>query len=948
MKAHFALALLAGVSLPTLAHAYNNPITLTSGATYDTTTPIAGSASLASGQGEGVLTSNLGTASSWTLVARATTTDTSTSLRAVAALSTGNIWVGKNTDGTAIFNVGGSTRITTSVPVNDGKAHIWTLVNYYGTGYAYVDGVLQGTSTATGTLITGKNIDVGQITSTSASFRWIGDIDEVGVFNFPKYPGRFVNPTVYTGSEPGLIALYHFDSDAGADSATQTAYSATGFSISDPPTSVMASSTQTLLSGYAGSYPTGFSYAFDGGTTYATAGSFSRLGNTATGTFVMPSTSGTHTMTVYPTNLGTSFAQTTDSFAATPVAGQRLANLSTTMVIGVSQDVTGVSADAGPTMPQAALPGTYTPCTTHPCLLTNTAQAAQYVADAQSAKSIADPNWYKYVQLQRLTASVTAALAAPANLTLLATPDNVYDFNTYMAHFSVYSGNPAANTGASTVAMILAWYNFLYTASNGAYGNATTAASAKAAANTILLNWAKSGFRPGGKFLSDYRMYTGYSGTTLLSGATTAVGINLNIGRGMEPYVLAADLLDDGTMPDLTAVTSFIQMQTHMLVGALNYHYDYNAGFRCHRYENQSATGFSALVAGAVFTNDASLIGQISGQSTGVLKYSFPQQLEGTIYGNPDTTGHCTANGSGDKNSLYAAAGEIMDRERSDGFVHQFGYPIGNLVSEVQTTYMLNSVGLQASAFTGTAGQGIQTAFDYYAQWPTVMASKPGTLITTANAPTNILDSGEYVGSEWGTWPGTTATSTAQVVVNGTSGTVITGGTVLDTAAYPNTWKLPATVTIPSSGTITVTATNTSSTGLANSNTPLTGSGSNIAPSAFVGFSPTGSWTMGAGTISSGGSWTSVGVAATQSAAISYSTVYGQTDTAADGNTEVYLLGAFLYPNDSIIAGALAALQAHAASLTSQANAGTLLYAPAGSTYVAESAVGPVTWMMQQ
>lgn len=49
--------------------------------------------------------------------------------------------------------------------------------------------------------------------------------------------------------------------------------------------------------------------------------------------------------------------------------------------------------------------------------------------------------------------------------------------------------------------------------------------------------------------------------------------------------------------------------------------------------------------------------------------------------------------------------------------------------------------------------------------------------------------------------------STVQIAVVGTPGTVITDGIVLDTLPVPNRWDLPASVTIPGGGTITVTAT---------------------------------------------------------------------------------------------------------------------------------------------
>lgn len=65
------------------------------------------------------------------------------------------------------------------------------------------------------------------------TYSFAGDIDEVAVFNYAKYTASFAPPTTaYVGSESGLVALYHLDSNAN-DSVGPDVTTVTG-TIIDP------------------------------------------------------------------------------------------------------------------------------------------------------------------------------------------------------------------------------------------------------------------------------------------------------------------------------------------------------------------------------------------------------------------------------------------------------------------------------------------------------------------------------------------------------------------------------------------------------------------------------------------------------------------------------------------------------------------------------------------
>jgi hypothetical protein len=129
-------------------------------------------------------------------------------------------YIGIGTDGKPQFN-GSTGTVTLTGPTNlcDGAWHHLAMVGTSGGFTGYVDGVSIGSSataqpySASCLSWIGALDHLGDFTSAGAV------IDEVATWSISKYTSSFTPPTsAYTGSETGLIALYHLNGD-GTDSA---------------------------------------------------------------------------------------------------------------------------------------------------------------------------------------------------------------------------------------------------------------------------------------------------------------------------------------------------------------------------------------------------------------------------------------------------------------------------------------------------------------------------------------------------------------------------------------------------------------------------------------------------------------------------------------------------------------------------------------------------------
>ncbi|MGI4800451.1 MAG: hypothetical protein ACRYG8_41770 [Janthinobacterium lividum] len=399
-----------------------------------------------------------------------------------------------------------------------------------------------------------------------------------------------------------------------------------------------------------------------------------------------------------------------------------------------------VSAATYPDVELPRIPGASVP-TVHPFLLADRASVEALIADAKISPGTA-------VALKRLAASVKSWVNNPAFIAQKTTPYSGTDLGQYMAQFSVFGGH---GSGAALIALSLAFYHQIHLL-DPSFGDAATDAAAANGARAIIWSWASAGFRPGGKLISSYQTFTGVdaNGTPTRPDAIYA-SVNLQIGRGMFPLVLAQDIMQSTTPAEHNVtINAFLASMRDMLIQAANRHYANSNTFDCHRYDNQADAGMTGLLALGWYTGDMDLVNDLAGVPTApkLLSWTWPQQVEAQIYGTGEGARSCNPQTSvGDKYNPVAARGEITDRERNEP--HQsIGYPTGSLESLMQAARMFRKLGFDAYHFTGPHGQGIQAALDYYAQYYTAYASVgPATIPATGTIP----DIAQYAGDAYTT-----------------------------------------------------------------------------------------------------------------------------------------------------------------------------------------------------
>ena len=178
-------------------------------------------------------------ANPWTLgvwVKRAT----APSAVVVALGSLGTFWIGvQATGGLAQARYGtGGTEVTLATTVNvcDGAWHYLELDMDPTTGGSfYIDGVLANSSATTMTAAgPSRANNIGINFFGGGTNNWGGEVDEVAIWNAVQHTTTFTPATsAYTGSESGLVALYHLDGN-GTDSAGAVA--ATAVTMTGPTT----------------------------------------------------------------------------------------------------------------------------------------------------------------------------------------------------------------------------------------------------------------------------------------------------------------------------------------------------------------------------------------------------------------------------------------------------------------------------------------------------------------------------------------------------------------------------------------------------------------------------------------------------------------------------------------------------------------------------------------
>ena len=219
--------------------------------------------------------------------------------------------------------------LTTTINIFDGAWHHLALVFQSTGSILYLDGVAVASSTQAAIFSNIHQTDPFGINNHGGlpNYQWPGEADEIAIWSTARYTANFTPPTAaYAGTESGLVALWHLDSN-GTDSKTTTAataYTLTGPSTGTPGTassaftvaangSLAASVTVTPSDGAAGGTFTPASVTLAAGSspsatftyTAASAGSFT-ISTTNTGGLTNPGsvtyTASTTSVSIAPNN----------------------------------------------------------------------------------------------------------------------------------------------------------------------------------------------------------------------------------------------------------------------------------------------------------------------------------------------------------------------------------------------------------------------------------------------------------------------------------------------------------------------------------------------------------------------------------------------------------------------------------------------------------------------
>lgn len=358
-------------------------------------------------------------------------------------------------------------------------------------------------------------------------------------------------------------------------------------------------------------------------------------------------------------------------------------------------------------MPAGRLSGSYVAPVGYPRVFETRAKALEFLKAART-----DPS--KAMVLKRLAGSVKILLPTAANY---ETPYTGCDIAVYTKQFSV------APMGAAVAADRLALYAYLTSLGQG-FGDATLGAAAQTAAETIMAAWAQGSFKIGGTPTTSYTAFCS-AAPTPPPGVWASVG--LQIGRGMVEFTNAVDLLRGANAPPsfIAVMDPFIARMLNLEIGATNQHYSY-ATTGCGQYDNQASMQQLALAVMARYAGRSDVIEALAGVRPGLLAWSFPQQVEGNIYGSNDMPRTCAAvtfNRPGlFRQSRVVAAGEIVDRYRAEPY-QPFGYTLGSLTTLELVAKILQSSGYDARDYVGSKGQSLQAALDYYSWYITTFLS---------------------------------------------------------------------------------------------------------------------------------------------------------------------------------------------------------------------------------
>jgi hypothetical protein len=319
----------------------------------------------------------------------------------------------------------------------------------------------------------------------------------------------------------------------------------------------------------------------------------------------------------------------------------------------------------------------------------------------------------------------------------------------------------ARGESATAVAASLATYAYLTSLHLG-YGEPTLATQAQALAKTILLNWARQGFRDAGKFRTNYQQFCNPAG---VSDAPTQAAIGLQIGRGMPHWVQAQDLLSGlGSLSsaEQSELDGFLGRVFQLLRNAHNRRAQMGMN-ECDHFSNHVSAQLMGMAAIARLRDKAEEVAAVAGGDQTLL-IPWPLQLQQNIYGRDAHPLQCYATTADHRMFVYTnkiTAGEIEDRYRAKPHL-MFVYTMGSLQELTVTAAILQSSGYKAIQFAGYGGQTLRTSLDYYAYYFEHFLEVNGAIIPRERSDYPSYD--QYVGQEISYGDGHTVDGTDNVI----------------------------------------------------------------------------------------------------------------------------------------------------------------------------------------
>ncbi|MFY0688372.1 MAG: BspA family leucine-rich repeat surface protein, partial [Cyclobacteriaceae bacterium] len=142
-----------------------------------------------------------------------------TSATNVALISkrvSGNWWRIATSGANLFFEITGGLAVTGTITINDGQWHHVIAKRTAGTGYIYVDGVLDNSGSLSGDVNNTDAVELGSW-QNGVQAKLVGELDEIRIWNYARSNQEDVANRYSTqaGTEQGLVAYYRFDETSG-------------------------------------------------------------------------------------------------------------------------------------------------------------------------------------------------------------------------------------------------------------------------------------------------------------------------------------------------------------------------------------------------------------------------------------------------------------------------------------------------------------------------------------------------------------------------------------------------------------------------------------------------------------------------------------------------------------------------------------------------------------